>query len=379
MVAIIQLIGLLCTVVAGIHATWWLILAVVALPRPRARQVISGGESVVVVVPAHNEELMVASTVRSLRAASEQHAGSVEICVVADNCTDSTAQLALAAGATVFERNDPTRKGKSHALQFGLEQLLISATPPDIVAFVDADTEVSPEFIKAVADAVRRGASVVQVHYAPADGDEPIRRIRRLAFALIHWVRLGLGTSLKGNGMAYRWDIAAQGLGGSGIVEDAEMSLTLAERGIRVVFEPRATVWGHMAGDWSAAAVQDQRWEHGRLALFPRSLGALGRCIARNPRAANGAIEVMAFPLILVSAFAIAGAIIESTTAATSFVGIAPIVLILGYVLIGWFAARVAPRDLVGLASLPLYVVHKLRVLTSPGRRPKDWITTSRR
>src|SRR5271165_3999422 len=49
-----------------------------------------------IIVPAHNEELLVDRAVRSLRASA--HPG-VRIYVVAHNCTDTTAARAEAAGA----------------------------------------------------------------------------------------------------------------------------------------------------------------------------------------------------------------------------------------------------------------------------------------
>ncbi len=39
--------------------------------------------------------------------------------VVADNCSDATAEIARAMGATVIERHDETNKGKGYALDYG--------------------------------------------------------------------------------------------------------------------------------------------------------------------------------------------------------------------------------------------------------------------
>ena len=92
---------------------------------------------------------------------------------------------------------------------------------------------------------------------------------------------LGLGTSLKGNGMAMPWDVVRGGLGGAGLAEDAATSLWLARRGIAVRFEPSATVWGQMAASYEDAAVQDRRWEGGRFALMRDALGVTATASVR--------------------------------------------------------------------------------------------------
>ena len=69
-----------------------------------------------VVVPAHDEEAGIERTVRSLLAL-DWPAHRYRVLVVADNCSDRTAERARAAGAEVLVRDDPTRRGKGYALQ----------------------------------------------------------------------------------------------------------------------------------------------------------------------------------------------------------------------------------------------------------------------
>jgi 1,2-diacylglycerol 3-beta-glucosyltransferase len=64
-----------------------------------------------VIVPAHNEEAEIAETVRSLRAV-DYPASLFRVLVVADNCTDATAERAAAAGAQVLVRKNAEHRGK---------------------------------------------------------------------------------------------------------------------------------------------------------------------------------------------------------------------------------------------------------------------------
>src|SRR5262249_25581012 len=87
-----------------------------------------------VLVPAHNEGRGLLCTVADINA---QLRPGDRLVVVADNCTDDTAQIAAAAGSEVTIRNDRGRTGKGYALDWGLRHL--GADPPDVVVVIDAD------------------------------------------------------------------------------------------------------------------------------------------------------------------------------------------------------------------------------------------------
>ena len=95
-----------------------------------------------VVVPAHDEEAGIARTIASL-AALDYPASMFRVVVVADNCSDATAERARAAGATVLERVDTQRRGKGYALSFAFDACLRDGRASAVVV-VDADTSVSP-------------------------------------------------------------------------------------------------------------------------------------------------------------------------------------------------------------------------------------------
>ena len=112
-----------------------------------------------VIVPAHNEAEVIEGAVASLRKL-DWPADAFQVLVVADNCTDSTAALARAAGARVLERHDAVSRGKGHALDFAFKT---SATHgwADAVVVVDADTEVSANLLEAFATRIESGADAV--------------------------------------------------------------------------------------------------------------------------------------------------------------------------------------------------------------------------
>lgn len=369
-----------------LHGAWWTVLSVLALPAPsRRRAAPSANLITTVVVPAHNEERLLSATLESLFAARRN--GRPEVIVVADNCTDATAELARSLGATVLERHDDVRRGKPFALAFALDQLAQRSVPPDILIVVDSDTTVSENFFEAIEARIAGGARAVQVHYAAGPAETDLGRLRRLAFALVHWSRplgasrLGLGTTLKGNGMAFAWEVAALGLSGTSVTEDAESTLALARHGVTVEFEPLASVRGYMAQSYDEARTQDARWEGGRAGLILKAFGSAFTAARHGHlRPVPGALEVASLPLSLLGIIALAALV-----PAVAGYGSAPLAGIAAfslatYVTTGLTAARSSRRDLRALVTAPRFILHKLGIYASIGSRrsTRSWERTGR-
>ena len=368
------------------HGTWWTLLSVGALPRPRPRNNRARPPlSIVVIVPAHNEERLIASTLESLLEATHLYSG--EIVVVGDNCTDQTAAIANRLGVTVIERHDASRRGKPFALAFALDYLERRSSPPDIVAVVDADTNVSPNFLEKVAERIAGGASAVQVHYAAGPAETDLGRLRRLAFLLVHWSRplgasrLGIGTSLKGNGMAFSWPAARLGLSGTGITEDAESTLELARHGIAVRFEPGAVVHGYMAQTYREAGVQDERWEGGRTRLTLRAFRTAATNVRRGQiKTALSTLEVASLPLSLLGIGAGLSVVLGLAGFGSTTLAFAGLASLLTYVAAGLAAARAPLEDVRALVTAPRFLAHKARVYAAVlVSRTTSWDRTQRR
>src|SRR5262245_398722 len=81
-------------------------------------------------IPAHNEERLLPSLVENL-SRLDYPRELYAIHVVADNCTDRTAELARAGGAIAHERFDSENAGKGYALQWLLQQIWERQEPHD--------------------------------------------------------------------------------------------------------------------------------------------------------------------------------------------------------------------------------------------------------
>ena len=101
-----------------------------------------------IVVPAHNEEAEISHTLQSIFKV-DYDSSKYEVIVIADNCTDRTAEVARKAGASVLVRNDPRKKGKGYALRWCFDRLIKQNNKNefDAAIVVDADTHVAENML----------------------------------------------------------------------------------------------------------------------------------------------------------------------------------------------------------------------------------------
>ena len=103
-----------------------------------------------VVISARNESRVIADLINSIRA-NDYPQELVNIFVIADNCTDNTAQICRDLGCVVFERFDTTKIGKGYALNFLFNKLHNEKEYKDLVPeayiIMDADNIMKPNYI----------------------------------------------------------------------------------------------------------------------------------------------------------------------------------------------------------------------------------------
>lgn len=382
--------GLLDTVLLAVTAPLWLLwmagsaylllLAVAASLRRSSRPAEAASQRrFCLLIPAHNEEVLLGGVIDGLRRDLDYPQELWTLRVVADNCSDGTASIARAHGAEVMERFDAQRKGKGYALEDAITELLQDPRQFEAFLILDADSALSPEFLKVVNAALADGAQVVQGHYEVMNAAESWRtRLMACALALAHHVKphgralLGLSDGLKGNGMCFTREVLERvPWSGESVTEDIEYTLRLAEAGIPIQYAPNARVRAQMPVTASQAASQRERWEGGRYALFGRG----ARCLAKgllsgNLRLADRGFELLVPPLaemaLLPCAFLVAAGVWwllapDSRGAFWLAVGWgATLVATALYIAIGLRVARVPAAVASALVFAPVYAVWKL-------------------
>jgi cellulose synthase/poly-beta-1,6-N-acetylglucosamine synthase-like glycosyltransferase len=347
-----------------------------------------------IIVPAHNEEAGVGTTVKSLFAI-DYPKSLFRVLVVADNCTDQTAARAEAAGATVLVRTDLTRRGKGYALRFAMEESLRDGRA-NAVAVVDADTIVSSNLLRAFAARIEQGAGAVQANYTVQNPDASWRtRLVRIALGMFHILRslarerLGVSSGLRGNGMCFTAALLREVPHDAfSLAEDLEYGIRLGEAGHRVHYAPEAHVYGEMVSSGKAARSQRLRWELGRGALAKlHAPGLLRRALQRrDPLLFDLAMDLMVPPLSSLFALTVLGLVASvalswwSKTLGVSVVTWGLCALFLGfYILRGWALSSTGARGLIDLVWAPAYMIWKLTLPFGRSENEEDeWLRTTR-
>jgi cellulose synthase/poly-beta-1,6-N-acetylglucosamine synthase-like glycosyltransferase len=281
-------------VVLGIEC--W--LSLLPLRRQRMRDGLESTFSLAVVIPAHDEGDRIADVVAGIK---QQMAGDTRVIVIADNCTDATAVNAQSAGAVVWQRDDPERRGKGYALNFAWQHLADS--PPDIVVCIDADCEPGVSCIATIAQLAyerRRPVQAGYSMYAPS-GTSGLAHVSALAVFVKNVIRprglqwLRLPCLLTGSGMAFPWEaLSVVRHPDAHLVEDMRACTDFAIAGFAPLPCMEVGVSSPLPTKRSGFMSQRTRWEHGHMRTI---LTEVPRLLARF--VVTGSLSLLALALEL--------------------------------------------------------------------------------
>ena len=262
-----------------LSALRWLLLhphrtatpAVLPSPLPR----------LLILVPAHDESLLIGHTLTSVRAV-DYPADRLSVVVIADNCTDDTADIVRGMDVACLERHDELHRGKPWALHWALEVLPVAEY--DAMIVLDADTVVEPSFCREIAASGPLRSRAFQTYNDVSNAaDSPLTRMSAIfaaaRFRLINGLkeRAALNVPLV-NGLVMGTDVhAVHGWSAFSITEDWEMYASLTAAGIEIRNVPRARNMAQEARSLAQAGSQRERWTAGKLNVLIQLAPALLR------------------------------------------------------------------------------------------------------
>jgi glycosyltransferase involved in cell wall biosynthesis len=345
-----------------------------------------------VIVPAHDEASVIARCLASLQRL-DWPADRIRITVVADNCTDRTADIARQAGARVLERHDPEKRAKGYALQLALRRSQLEGWG-DAVVIIDADSEVSPNLIEACAARIERGAHAIQARYGVLNAQASWRtRLMAIAQGSFHIVRsrarerFGLSCGIRGNGGCVTHILLDHvPYNAFSLAEDLEYGIQLGLAGFRVHYADEANVFAEAVSSSTSARRQRQRWEWGRDDLRRSCTQQLLLASARRgcPVCLDLAVDLLVPPLSRIAL----GAVWLVLGAALAFwmnarflpllwLAMACAIVVLLYVLRGWHLSGTGLRGLADLVRAPLFVIWRAVAIRGT-RATHAWLRTDR-
>ncbi|MEA3335288.1 MAG: glycosyltransferase family 2 protein [Chloroflexota bacterium] len=299
------------------------------LPQPNLRFALA--------VPAHDEEDVIAATVRQMQEIDYPER-LFDVHVVADHCSDDTAVVAEDAGATAHLRTDEPSGRKGFAVDWLIKRLLADPIGYDIIAVFDADSKVDSLFLTAVSHVLADGSRVVQGKHVIANPDSSMfstladadmklnNRIRNQAKE-----NLGLSARLMGDAMVFRRGILDEQswIGAESLAEDRDFGIFLVTQGVRIRFAPDAVSEGQAVTAWADATPQRMRWYGGAFDLQKRYLGKLGSLVVSegNLDALDKFLELALPPFSLIAIGCVTLLLVQG------------LLLMLGLPITGWIVA----------------------------------------
>ena len=276
--------------------TFWFFLTALAFwKRPVSYEKHRPRTRFACLIPARNEEAVVAALVHSLRAQNYPNE-LYDVYVIPNNCTDDTEGAARAAGAKIFRCFDPvTRKGDAlhEAIAWLLPRRKSHMWAYDAFCLFDADNIAHPDFLAHMNDAICSGARVAKARLLvknPADswvsGCYALYFMLNDTFFSRSRANLGLSAKLVGTGMTVHREVLAR-MGGWNtvtIAEDAEFSAQCAALGERVWWVPEAITYDEAPAAFRVSLTQRRRWCSGIMSTAERMLPRLLRAGAGADR-----------------------------------------------------------------------------------------------
>lgn len=347
-----------------------------------------------VLVPAHNEELLLGRVLESIRN-QDYPKEMYDVLVVADNCTDNTAKIAMREGTRIIERKDDRLTGKGYAIKYGLEYLANELY--DAVFVIDADSIVDQVALQEIDQAIQQGARIIQCSNGLANPDDSwFTRLMDISRTLGNEVLepskeiIGLSSHLMGNGMCFVRDVIEKyGWNAFSVGEDWEYYARVVLTGERVAFVNKARVYHRESVDLKQATSQRLRWSSGRFAIAAK----YGTRLFYNGIKSGSIMKIdAAMPLLLPNP----SLGINLTIMMLAITLVIPlsdfreyvvdwfcllIILQLAFFLIGIVYVKDRKKKLLAIIFAPIFLVWKscLDLLSVAGMGRKFWVRTERK
>ncbi|MBR2831742.1 MAG: glycosyltransferase [Oscillospiraceae bacterium] len=326
---LLHTIAAVAAAAAKLIALWLLITSLFFWKKTEKRPACAPTLRFACLIPARNEERVIASLIESLKA--QRYPGELfDIYVAANNCTDGTEAAARAAGARVI-RCRGTVRCKGDALRQAISLLMPCGY--DAFCVFDADNTANEGFLSAMNDALLSGAGVAKARTVTKNaGDTWVSGCYALYYGLFDSfynpsrLALGLSAKLVGTGFAVHRRVLEK-MGGwrtETIAEDAELSARCALMGERVLWAPEAVTFDEAPRTFGVSLRQRRRWVSGVMDVADRTAPALAASLAGRDWARRA--DVLAFTLTPYARAlsAVAAALLALSASGNSGFGVLP-------------------------------------------------------
>ena len=248
-----------------------------------------------ILVAARNEEAVIGNLIDSIKK-QDYPEELVNVFVVADNCTDKTAEVARNLGAVCYERQDDELRTKGFALQFLVEKIREDYGIENYEAYMifDADNLLKSDYISRMNDSFDAGERIVTSYRNTKNfGDNWIA-----ASYGVHWLRtirnehrarsvFHLATRIQGTGFLFSNELIRNGWNYTGLTEDRAFCADAVAQGYKISYNNEAEFYDEQPVSIKIAMRQRIRWAKGHLQALAETGPTLLKHIFITSGAAN--------------------------------------------------------------------------------------------
>lgn len=225
------------------------------------------------IISARNEENVISGLIKSLKDQNYPEE-LLDVYVIADNCTDNTAQVAEDAGAIVYRRFNHLQVGKGYALDYLFGRLTEEGKNDYDGYFVfDADNYVDPNFVKEMNATFDTGKYAALTSYRNSKnfGSNWISAgyglwfLREARFLNAPRMAVGSSCAISGTGFLVSGDLIRENGGWPFhlLTEDIEFSVNCALQGRVIGYCEKAVIYDEQPVTFKQSWDQRLRWSKG--------------------------------------------------------------------------------------------------------------------
>lgn len=248
-----------------------------------------------ILVAARNEEAVIGRLIESIK--NQDYKGEpVKIFVVADNCTDNTADVARELGAICYERTDSEHRTKGFALQYLVECIRKDYGIESFEGYFifDADNLLKKDYISRMNDSFDLGEKIITSYRNTKNFDDNWIS----ASYAIHWLRtirnehrarsvFRLATRIQGTGFLFANELIKDGWNYTGLTEDRAFCADAVAKGYKISYNNDAQFYDEQPVSIKIAMRQRIRWAKGHLQAFTETGPTLFKHMFYTGGAAN--------------------------------------------------------------------------------------------
>ncbi len=260
-----------------------------------------------ILIAARNEEKVIGHLLESIR--NQKYPSElITPFVVADNCTDATAQIAREGGAQVFERFNTEQVGKGYALNYLLGQIEENGGLDRFDAFLifDADNVLLPDYVMQMNKVCNEGYQAFTGYRNTknfgsswASAGHGIWYLHDSCHLSQSRMRLGFSCAVTGTGFGFTRELLRQ-MGGWNyftLTEDIEFSTWCCVRGIQIAYCHDAILFDEQPVKLKQSWRQRTRWAQGGIQVTMRYTKEYGKGLKKGGKVAWSTFEAITLSL----------------------------------------------------------------------------------